>query len=182
MSINHLHIRQPSVTWVLVANGAEARVYRYRKNATIIPLRRNRNYLAPFVRSNQHELTLLPDMVINAEPLSDFQVGYGSRGSFEGGQFSTRNMAEAHVDIRDEVKQNLVAKISEKLAQACSNRAFHHLIIVAGPKILGALRRDLNFDVLDCVIAEIDKDFTHDNPDELAVHLENALTEQRIVA
>jgi protein required for attachment to host cells len=119
-------------------------------------------------------------MELKAESLSDYQVSHDDRGSLIGAQHSAHNTCEPHLDIHDEVKQNLVVVIASKLKQARMEKSFDHLVIAAPPKILGALRKMLDDSVLSCVIAEIDKDFTNDKNHALLVHLQETLTEARV--
>ncbi len=127
-----------------------------------------------------HDLTLVLGMEFQAESLDDFQVGHDSRGSLVGGQNAGHNTCEPHLDIHDEVKQNLVLAIAVKLRQACTDKSFDYLVIAAPPQILGALRQHLDADVLSSVIGEIPKDFTNDKNHALLAHLQETLTEARV--
>jgi protein required for attachment to host cells len=160
-----------SVIWVLVADGGRAEIYRYHRNKETEPV-----HDPKYPHPTRHELTPVPGMALKAESLTDFQVGRDGRGTLIGGQPSSRNTCEPHLDIHDEVQQNLVKEIAVKLKHACLNKGFDHLVIAAGPKILGALRQHLDARTLKCVIAEIAKDFTNDKNDALLAHLQETLT------
>ena len=170
MHLNSAQIGQSSIVWILVANGERAQVYRYHKAEAA----------APAHGKEHHELAPVPGMALAAESLDDFQVGHDGRGSFIGGRNSAHNTCEPHLDIRDEVKQNLVTAIAAKLQRAYADKAFDRLVIAAAPKILGALRQHLGADVLSRVIAEMPRDFTNDNCHVLLAHLQSALTEARV--
>ncbi len=178
MHLNSAQIGQSSIVWILVANGERAQVYRYHKTKEVVPMHSSARH--PHDDNKEHhELTPVPGMALAAEPLDDFQVGHDGRGSFIGGQ-SAHNTCEPHLDIRDEVKQNLVTAIAAELKKACANKTFDHLVIAAAPKILGALRQRLDADVLSRVIAEMPRDFMNDNSHVLLAHLQGALTEARV--
>lgn len=176
MHLNPAQIGQASIIWVLVADGGRAQIYRYHQHKETMPMHDSKR--KPYEQeAERHELTPVPDMMLKAEALTDFQVSHDGRGSKIGGQHSAHNTCEPHLDIHDEVKQNLVVVIASKLKQARMDKAFDHLVIAAPPKILGALRKALDASVLSCVIAEIDKDFTNDKNHALLAHLQKTLTE-----
>jgi protein required for attachment to host cells len=179
MRLNPEQIRQSSIIWILVANGEEAQVYRYHKDRAVMRMREARKH-PHYEEKERHELTPVPGMELKAESLDIFQTGPDRRGSFIGGQNSAHNAPEPNLSIQDEVKQNLVTAIAAKLKQACTDKAFDHLVIAASSRILGALRQHLNADVLSRVIAEIPRDFTHDKNHALLAHLQNTLTEAHV--
>jgi len=127
----------------------------------------------------RHEMTAIPAMNFVAEPLSDFNVGHDKRGSFIGGN-SAHNTAEPHLDIRDEVKHDLMATVAEKLNLACTKKAFDKLILVAPPRILNELKKHLHPDTARCVISEVAKDYSHDQNEALLAHLQNTLADAHI--
>ncbi len=172
-------IIQSSIIWVLVADGGRAQIYRYHKNKEMMPMHDSKR--KPYEQEmGRHELTPVPGMELKAESLSDFQVSHDGRGTLIGGQHSAHNTCEPHLDIHDEVKQNLVLAVAAKLKQAHMDKAFDRLVIAAPPKILGALRKMLDVTVLSCVIAEIDKDFTKDKNHTLLAHLQETLIEAHV--
>ena len=179
MKLNSAEIMQSSIIWVLVADGGGAKIYRYHKIKNVVPMHDSKR--RPYDETMQsHDLTLVPGMEFHAESLNDFQVSHDGRGSKIGGQNSGHNTCEPHLDIHDEVQQNLVAEMVAKIKQAHADKGFDHLVIAAAPKILGALRQHLGEAVLNCVIGEIPKDFTKDGHHALLAHLQGTLTEARV--
>jgi protein required for attachment to host cells len=179
MHLDSAQINQASIIWVLVADGASAKIYRYHKNKAVMPMRDTKRRPYDEIMKS-HDLTLVPGMEFKAESLDDFQVGHDGRGSLIGGQTSAHNTCEPHLDIHAEVKQNLVLAIAVKLKKACADKSFDHLVIAASPQILGALRQHLEAGVLSRVIGEIPKDFTNDKNHALLAHLQDALTEAHV--
>jgi len=176
MHLNSAQIEKSSIIWVLVADGGLAQIYRYHENKTILPMHDSKRH--PYDEIIQsHELTPVPDMEFYAESLDDFQVGHDRRGSKIGGARPGYNTCEPHLDIHDEIKQNLVTDVADKLKHAFEIKAYDHLVIAAPPKILGALRLHLDPAVLGCVVAEIDKDFTKDTNHALLAHLQKTFAE-----
>ncbi len=171
MHLNSAQIEQASIIWVLVTDGGRAQIYRYHQHQETVPMHDSKR--KPYEQEmKRHELTPLPEMKFESEPLNDFQVGHDGRGSKISGANPGHNTCEEHLDIHDEVKQNLVKEIADKLNHARETKAFDHLVISASPKILGALRIHLDKTVQDCVVAEINKDFTNDTSHALLAHLQ----------
>ena len=180
MHLNSAQIQeQDSALWVLVADGGRAQIYRYHKDKAVMPM-----HEPQWHSSNQdikhHQLTPVPGMTLGAESLGDFQVSHDGRGSLVGGQNAAHNTCEPHLDIHDEVKQNLVTAIVAKLKQAFEEKAFDRLVIVASPHILGLLRQQLSTEIMAHVIAEIPKDLTRYPADILLTHLQEKLTEAHV--
>ncbi len=170
MTAQQAKIERSSTTWILVANGQSAQVYRYHNNDKLTSI--------DHVRSPV--LEVIPDMTFHGESLKDFHVGHDARGSKIGGN-SAHNTCEPHLDIRDEVKQNMIIDIASKLKHACEINLFNNLVVVASPKVLGVLRRKMNANLRHCVIAEINKDFTSDTQEILLVHLHEVLSTMHLI-
>ena len=73
-------------------------------------------------------------------------------------------------DVEDE---RFAKELCEALSRSFGVNAFRELIIVAPPKFLGRLRRNLTEPVRKVVKLEIDKDYTYLKPDELAQSVPN---------
>ena len=172
-------LQQLPVIWILVADGGHAIVYRYHKNKGLMAMHEPQWHSAN-KDIKHHELTVVPDMALKAESLNDFQVSHDDSGSMVGGSNSAHNNVEPHLDIHDEVKQNLVMAIAAKLQQANMDKKFDRLVIAAPAKILGLLRKHLDAEVMARVIAEVPKDYTHDAREALLAHLQETLTEAHV--
>ncbi len=179
MHLNSVEISQAAIIWVLVADGGRAKIYRYHKNKAVMPMHDSKRRPYDEVMKS-HDLTLVPGMEFNAESLDDFQVGHDGRGSKIGGARPGHNTCEPHLNIHDEVKQNLVAEVVLKLKQAHQHKNFDHLVIAATAKVLGAFRKHLDSDVLGAVIGEITKDFTNDKNHALLAHLRETLVQAHV--
>jgi len=164
MHLNSAQIEQSSIIWVLVADGEHAQVYRYHKNKKIMPMHDSKRH-SYNERTKSHDLTPVPGMDFQAESLSGFEAKRDERGS-------PQNSGEPYEDICDDIAQNLVTKVASKIEHYCKTKAFDNLVIAAPLKILGALKQQLNLATLNCVIAEIDKDFTNDKNHALLTHLQ----------
>jgi protein required for attachment to host cells len=127
MRLNSAQIEQASIIWVLVADGGHAQIYRYHQHKALVPMKNTKR--EPFEeKMKHHELTPITEMKFAAEPLDNFQVGHDGRGSKIGGARPGHNTCEPHLDIHEEVKQNLVKEIADKLKHAYETKAFDPLV------------------------------------------------------
>jgi protein required for attachment to host cells len=168
-----------SVVWIVVADGGCADFYHYHKDQSVMPAHEARERSAHEDRP-RHGLTRFEDMSLKAESLTAFNVGHDSQGTFIGGSNSAHNSGGINLDVRDEVKQNLVVAIANKLHQAVREKRFAKLVLVAPQRIMVMLKNCLHADVLACVIAEVAKDYTHDQGNALLEHLRPVLADAHI--
>ena len=79
--------------------------------------------------------------------------------------------------IREKVKvQVLPITIRTQLLDQVRKGRFERIILVAGPKILGELRRDLHKEVTEKVVAEADLTLTNHTVDDMAKRIADATT------
>jgi protein required for attachment to host cells len=88
-----------------------------------------------------------------------------TRGSeFAGGSSPNVGRARSNIEQTDwhQLNEDRFAKdIAKKLYQLAHANRYQRLVIVAPPKVLGVLRKELHKEVLERVEAEIPKDFAH---------------------
>jgi protein required for attachment to host cells len=75
--------------------------------------------------------------------------------------------AVENTDWHEFEKERFAISIAEQINKAAHAGAFDHIVIVAPPKILGDLRREYSKATEAKVIAEINKDLTHHQIDEI---------------
>jgi protein required for attachment to host cells len=143
---------QKKVTWILVADGARARVL---MNDGV------GKGLQPTVGGEMaHALPATRDM------------GTDRPGRTQQRGTSGRHALQPHVDWHRFEKEKFSKEIALLLDAAAERGAFHRLVLVAPPRTLGDLRAALGTKAHALIHAEIDKDLTHvtiqDLPDHLA--------------
>jgi protein required for attachment to host cells len=88
-----------------------------------------------------------------------------TRGSeFSGGSNTNGGRPRSNIEQTDwhQLNEDRFAKdIAKKLYQLAHANRYQRLVIVAPPKVLGVLRKELHKEVLERVEAEITKDFAH---------------------
>ena len=142
------------VTWVLVADGAQAQVFEHGGPG---------KGLSP-VKGLHFEQEPLKAQDINSDrPGRHTGGGLGSRSGMEDGD---------PVGVRE---QRFVKGVAEQLETMRQQGRFNRLIIAAAPAALGDIRPELSERVRETIVAELPKDLTNVPKPQLAQHFEQLL-------
>jgi protein required for attachment to host cells len=136
-------------TWILVADGARARIYQNQ---------------GPGLGLTE---TRFLEMVGMHEPTRSINADREGRM----GQGAMVHSADPH----REQKRVFARDIAEFLESQAQANAFDRLVLVAPPKALGDLREKLNGTASTKIVGEMAKDLTHVEMRELPKHLESVL-------
>lgn len=88
------------------------------------------------------------------------EQGTDQPGRFNDGSGAHRSAVQ-ETDWHQLEKDRFAKELSDRLYKHAHKNAFSDLVIVAPPKVLGELRKDLHKEVLDRIVAEVDKDLTN---------------------
>lgn len=144
-----------SMTWILIADGAEARVYAHEGPGKGLQLVDGLQF---------HQAHLQAQEIMADRPgRSISSVGSG------------RSAVEYSTDPVKAREQRFVEHVAEVLDHKHQSGAFQRLIIAAAPIALGQIRPALSKGVQDTVIAELPKDLTKIPTAQLAQHFEAVL-------
>ncbi len=146
---------KPVRTWVLVADGARARILLNEGPG---------KGLAP---------TSIKDFSAPNAPTRDQGTDRPGRVHDRKGQ--GRHAMEPRVDWHLFDKKKFAQELATSVNAAALKGSFDKLVLVAPPKTLGDLRGGLNQQAAEKVSAEIPKDYTHVTPKELQDHLSNLI-------
>jgi len=141
---------KPRKTWILVADGARARILENEGPGTGLAPALNFNFAASHA------------------PTRDYGADKPGRGQSPGGGHHAK---PPKVDWHCFEKHLFVKDVAKALEGALSDSAFDELVLVAPPKILGELRQALAEPVRSCVSGEVGKDLTHLTVHEMGEHL-----------
>lgn len=146
---------KPITTWILVADGARARIFVNEGPG------RGITELAEY----SSDKAKLRTRDINADrPGRTFDAaGHG------------RHAMEPPTDPQRHAKRAFAAMLADELKASLGKHVFDRLVVVAAPVTLGDLRKEFDKEVLDRVHGEIDKDLTKARRDEIAKQLEAVL-------
>lgn len=144
--------------WVLTANGVGYTVFAHDKK--FAPLSQIKRVDWPGGRT----------------PARDIDADRPGRTFDSGGQ--GRHAMEPRTNAHEEEEQRLARDIADALAEAQQTGAYRSLIIIAAPRLLGKLRDQLPPAVRQTVVAEVDKDLTAYDANELTDWLRKAVWEK----
>lgn len=163
-----------SLTWVLVADGRKAQIYKRTISKKRIPIGGDSGqtrYREAIVR----ELTPIENMAWEAQSEAEYEKGRNKTGMVFESASSARHMSEPHLYIREIIKQNFAKHIATELNEASKNRKFSSLILVAPARMLGEIRKTLSDNVQEKVRIEFPKDLTSYEGKDLIKHLKNVI-------
>ena len=111
------------------------------------------------------------DLVHTQARLPESELAKHSRGTY-----STNEGAESHgLNQQGALKEHHAKVFAKQIAQELENgeqqHRFKNLILVASPRFLGLLRKELCKSVIERVCFELNKDLTTLSPSELRQHL-----------
>lgn len=168
-----VQIVKPPVTWILVVDSRKAQVYTRSRIEKLIPLAGNsrRNQFSEIIA---HAPVAVTGMKWEAESADQYEVGRNATGMVFESASSARSMSEPKIDVRDEIRDHFARTIALHINQAKAEKVFDRLVLVAAPKMLGELKKHLDAKVMKCIAAEMPKDLTHYEGEELLQHLRDS--------
>jgi protein required for attachment to host cells len=145
---------KPIVTWVLVADGNQAKVFEH--------------------GGPGKGLITVEGLKFEQEPLRAQDINSDRPGRHKGGGIGSRSGMEQSdpVQVREE---RFVKSVAEQLEVMRQQGRFDRLIIAASPSALGDIRPALSDGVKDAVVAELPKDLTNVPSPQLERHFETLL-------
>jgi len=146
---------KPTRTWVLIADGARARVLENDGPG------RGLTSVEEHVFASDHSAT--HDLVSDREGRSFSSHGHG------------RSAYEAHTDPHRELKCKFAQLLAKVLARGLEHGSYDRLIMVASPVTLGDLRAAISTPVRAKVAGEVAQDLTKLPNAEVAEHLKHVL-------
>jgi protein required for attachment to host cells len=135
-------------TWIVVANSTLARIFRLEG----LKLVEMDTLIHP--EGRMHEKDLVADKS-------------GNTGDIFTSQRSSYSPPHSAKDVTN---TNFAKKVAAHLEQGRNKGTLNRLFIAAGPGFLGTLRNELTTQTQSLIAAEVDKDITHLNPQEIKSH------------
>jgi protein required for attachment to host cells len=147
---------KPVRTWILVADGARARVYESLGKRGDV--------------TEREELRRDTDL----PPTRELDADRPGRGNVPttAHRHGFQPTSDSHRELKRDFAEDFAALLEEQLAAG----AYDRLVLVAAPVTLGDLREALSDRVRGVVTAELDKDLTKHSARELGAQLQDVLT------
>lgn len=146
---------KPKITWVLVADGARARVL--------------------MTRGWEHGLEPVGHHEFVGDRRRTREIGAERPGRVFESADSSRHAYAPRVDWHEFEKERFAREMAGMLNRARVEQRFDRLVLVAPPATLGDLRRELDRATVRTVFAELPKDLTHVEVRDLPAHLEKIM-------
>ena len=146
---------KPTRTWVLIADGARARIL---------------ENLGP-----GHGLTARDGLVFHGDHSATHDLVSDRQGRSFSSHGPGRSAIEAHTDPHRDLKTKFANRLAEALTNGLEQNAFDRLVIVASPVTLGDLRSVISDRVRAKVVGEVAQDLTKLPNGEIATHLQHVL-------
>lgn len=144
-------IKSNEVAYVLVADGGHAKIYEaIRENGDL-------------------EVKLLDYFQHDTSPTRDIGVEKPSRVFDSTG--GHRHAAEPKVDFHQQAETDFMKDVSSLLEKLYIEHIFDKLVLMAAPRALGDLRKSLSKEVQNVIVAEINKDLTKAETEEIRTRL-----------
>jgi protein required for attachment to host cells len=146
---------KPTKTWILIADGARARVLEN--------------------DGPGKGLIAVDRLVLHGDHSATHDIVDDREGRTHGSHGPGRSATDARTDPHRELKRTFAHHLADVLAHELDDDAYERLVIVAAPVTLGDLRKALSQRVAAKVTGEIPKDLTKTPNGEIAHFLESVL-------
>jgi protein required for attachment to host cells len=146
---------KPTVTWVLLADGSQAKVFKHSGPGT--------------------GLTPVEDLLFEEEALQAREIMSDRPGRSFSSVGSGRSAMEPSTDPVEHREATFVKSVATELDRQYQQSAFSRLIIAAAPTALGTIRGALSKGLKDAVVAEEPKDLTNMPTPQLEKHFDKML-------
>lgn len=141
-----------STTWILIADGAKARVLEQERHSRRFKPAFEREYFGSSAQSKE---------------IASDRPGRSFDSAGEG-----RHAMEPSTDPQRHAEFAFARDVAHRLEDAVNRHRFDRLVVVAAPRMLGDLRGFLPHTVRERIVAEVDKDLTNVPLQDLAGHLD----------
>ncbi|MCF6303482.1 MAG: host attachment protein [Devosiaceae bacterium] len=146
---------KPVITWILIADGARARVLEHKGPGS--------------------GLIAIRNMEFSSEKLTASDIMADKPGRAFASTGNARSAIEPRTDPVAKREADFVRMLAETLQDPLAKSRFDRLILVAAPRALGELRKALSTPLTQSVYAEIAKDLTKVPNDQIAKHLKQVM-------
>jgi protein required for attachment to host cells len=142
-------------TWILVADGARARLFETATPADTL------TEVACFANPG------------GRSPGRSFTTGRPP--SVHESLGATRHSIEPHTTLRAKTTDRFARTLNDELERARNGHRYDRLVIVAPPRFLGALHGTFSKPLRECVVAEVKRNLTALHPSDIRAHLPRQL-------
>ncbi len=146
---------KPIRTWILIANGTRARLV--------------------LNDGPGHGIKALKGLAFGTEAVSAKDLTGDRQGRVSDSAGPGRHALESKHHPEDLHRQQFLREVVDAIAAKYNAGEFDRLIVVASPKVMGELRAFIPDEIQQTITAEVAKDLTHLENDELIKHLSDVV-------
>ena len=146
---------KPTITWVLIADGARARILEN--------------------RGPGHGLIAHSELVFKGDHAATHELGTDRNGRTYSSHGPGRSAIEPKTDMHRDLKTKFSGQLAKVLSDGLERHAYDRLVIVATPVTLGDLRSAISDHVRAKIHGEVAQDLTKIPNDKVASHLKEVL-------
>ncbi|WP_348760214.1 host attachment protein [uncultured Salinisphaera sp.] len=143
-----------STQWIVVADAAAARF---------------------FERTADGQLKRVGATYHEESRMHEGDLRTGGKGGVDDSTSASHHEADPQVTTQEKHADIFAKELAEKLKSAHNDGTFDALVLAAAPAFLGHLRDKLDDNVAKTVVDSIDKDWTSEDDDQIAKHLNTQL-------
>lgn len=138
--------------WVVVADSSRARFFEAQGNLSL--------------------LVELEDLLSPAGRMSDTELRHDAKGRFYGkGERDQAHTAEPPMSAKTKASEQFSNAVTQHLEEACETKRYDRLILVAPPKFLGQLHRQLSHRVIQRITQELPLDISSLSAAQISDHV-----------
>ena len=146
---------KPTRTWILIADGARARVLEN--------------------HGPGHGLTAHDSLVFSGDHAATHELVSDREGRSFSSHGPGRSAIEPHTDPHRDLKTKFARQLADALARGLEQNSYDQLVIVASPVTLGDLRIAISGQVRARVVGEVAQDLTKIPNADVAQHIKHVL-------
>lgn len=163
-------------TWLVVADGEHAAIYVRKKSERFVPLRAKQGATHDHY-TPKSEWELHPVRELKAEPREHYELEQNEGRAFDSAGYG-RHRTGDKTPLNEQRSRQLMDTLAEMLNEAFAQHEYTRLVITAPPKLLGELREQLDKPVRAAILAELDKNLSHEPADVLVQVMNEAMKAQ----
>lgn len=141
--------------WILVADSAKARLFSRNKK---------------FSEIEELETLVHPESRLHRQDLVSDRPGQVQESKTPG-----ESANEEPTDPKVAEAQQFARELTRHLREGRVAGKFHHLVLVADPKFLGMIRKSLDHDTKNCIVAEVNKSLVRESTEAITRAVDAAL-------
>jgi protein required for attachment to host cells len=165
-------LQRSPITWVFISDGKQSKCFTRMVTKKTVPVKRLGGTVYLDIYDN--ELNIVPEMNLYAESKEIYEVGYKKLSSIFESHGSAQHRSEPHIRVEDEIKIHFAKLVAKHINEAKEKNHFDNLVLIAPPRMLGFIRKELSKPAREAVSSSLSKNLVHCREDEIISRLKSA--------